>query len=65
MKQHMHILFSVLFFAAPLIGAQEYSIENLKDENAYSEMPLSISRAITFERGMRLFINMTLKREIL
>jgi hypothetical protein len=57
MKLHMHILFSVLLFVAPLINAQEYSIENLKDENAYSEMPFSISRAIAFERGMRLFIN--------
>jgi hypothetical protein len=47
----------LLILVTPLLRAQDYVIEALKDENAVAAMPFSISRVVPFDRGLRLFIN--------
>lgn len=47
----------LLILVSPLLRAQDYVIEALKEESAASAMPFSISRVVPFNRGLKLFIN--------
>ena len=57
MKFRSTIFILSLALMMPMLKAQDYAIEELKDENAIAAMPFSISRVVPFGQGLRLFLN--------
>jgi hypothetical protein len=55
--KHLTLLLIFLILGRPhLFGAGDYAIEELRDEDAATLPPFSISRVVAFDGGLRLFL---------
>src|SRR5881628_1092881 len=55
--KHLTLLLIFLILGRPhLFGAGDYAIEELRDEDAATLSPFSISRVVAFDGGLRLFL---------